>query len=122
MDALPYAEKPSKSPVTSAENLSFRDKSAVQKPKPSSERQFQHAFHELESDVADLFHAGTTLDIVMDRLLGSNESKTDTVVFEMSRDEWENLFFNLIQVTNRCRDLRSSYYATCRRLHPTGNA
>lgn len=85
-----------------------------------AEQSYYKAFHALEHQIVSLTHAGALLELMMNQQFGATASKSEVVSFEISRDDWEAVFFSMFEMTNRARDLRRDFNETCQRLHPTG--
>lgn len=109
MAAAQYHADPALGTVTDRENLTSRPVSGA-KP-PSLNDRLASAYRNIEPSV---YAVGTTCDVfevLMDHLLGKREGTGDTCTFDMTASEWNMLFHQMYEVTNKARDLAKLYEA-----------
>lgn len=90
--------------------------------RPFFDRVLSQAFRDIEDAVCNLNSAGHVLAMIMDRKLGKADPEKDELKFEMTRDEWETLFYAMYQVTNQATALRDSYFKAFDGLKTEGSA
>lgn len=108
METATYHEVPNSGSGVGREKTASRP--AAARP-PSLNDRLADAYREIEPMV---YGVGTTCDVfevLMDHLLGKREGNSDTCTFEMSVPEWNMLFHQMYEVTNKARDLAARYSA-----------